>query len=83
MFNSDKFEPKEKTLHISWFLEIIINGIRSKNDWDILKDMDLFNIILIIFNFGNSKNRVIFEKITHSVAFLFIMLYYFCIRNWY
>lgn len=53
---------KDKSLHVRWFFKIIRDGIRSKNDWQVLKSLDLFNIFIILFKCTNTKFRVIFKK---------------------
>lgn len=50
---------KENSLHMRWFFEIIRDGLRSESDWQVLKNMDLFNIFLVMFRCGNTKDRVI------------------------
>lgn len=48
----------EKTRHVHWVFEIIRDGIRSSNDWPVLKDMDLFNNLIVIYSCGSEKTRV-------------------------
>lgn len=65
MIYSNYAELKEKSFHIRWFFEIIRDGLRSKNDWQVFKNLDLFNVLLVILKFGNSKERVILIKLTN------------------
>jgi len=53
-------EHKDKTVHKRWFFEILLDGTRSTSDWQVLKNMDLFNLFLVVFKCGLQKDRVIF-----------------------
>lgn len=63
MFCSNYAELKDKSFHVCWFFEIIKDGLCSENDWEVFKSMDLFNVILVLINYGNPKERVIYNKI--------------------
>lgn len=54
---------KDKTLHTRWFFEIIRDGTRSEIDWQVLKNMDILNILLVMFNSCNTKDRVNLQNI--------------------
>jgi len=58
-------EHKDKTIHKRWFFEILRDGTRSASDWQVLKNMDLFNLFLVIFKCGLQKDRVILKNITN------------------
>ncbi|XP_025207586.1 uncharacterized protein LOC112603296 isoform X2 [Melanaphis sacchari] len=57
---------KDKTLHIRWFFEILRDGTRSTSDWQVLKNMDLFNLFLVIFKCGHQKDRLLILKIMEA-----------------
>jgi hypothetical protein len=64
---------KDKSLHVRWFFEILRDGTRSLSDWQVLKNMDLFNLFLVIFKCGHQKDRVILKNITNIFISMFIM----------
>ncbi|KAF0767622.1 Nucleolar pre-ribosomal-associated protein 1 [Aphis craccivora] len=57
---------KDKALHSRWFFKILRDGTRSMSDWQILKNMDLFNLFLVIFKSGNQKDRCLILKIMEA-----------------
>lgn len=63
----------KQSLHVNWFLNIICDGLCSKVDWEVLKNMDLLNKFLAVLTFSNEKDRVI-SKNVH-------LYYYNCICN--
>lgn len=63
MFCRSYTELKDKSFHVSWFFEIIRDGLCSENDWEVFKNLELFNVILVVLKYGNSKERVIYNKI--------------------
>lgn len=65
----------EKTRHMHWVFEIIRDGIRSANDWPILKDMELFNKFLVIYRCSNEKIRVNFTNI-YLCFYLYFNIYF-------
>lgn len=72
MFISSGF--KDKAVHMRWFFEILRDGTRSLSDWQVLKNMDLFNLFLVIFKSGQQKDRVILKNITNIFVFIFITI---------
>lgn len=70
-------EQKDKTVHRRWFFEILRDGTRSSSDWQVLKNMDLFNLFLVIFKCGHQKDRVIFKNITNIFVSIFIIVLVF------
>lgn len=62
---------KDKALHSRWFFKILRDGTRSMSDWQILKNMDLFNLFLVIFKSGNQKDRVTLKNIT-NILYLYL-----------
>lgn len=65
---------KDKALHMRWFFEILRDGTRSTSDWQVLKNMDLFNLFLVTFKCGHQKDRVILKNITNLFVSMFIFL---------
>ncbi|VVC41831.1 Hypothetical protein CINCED_3A025916 [Cinara cedri] len=59
--------PKEKQLQMHWFFEIIRDGLHSRSDWLILKEMDLLNLFMIVYRCGVLKDRIIILEIMKSV----------------
>lgn len=59
-------ENKDKTIHKRWFFEILRDGTRSASDWPVLKNMDLFNLFLVIFKCGLQKDRLLILKIMEA-----------------
>uniref|UniRef100_A0A2S2NAL6 Nucleolar pre-ribosomal-associated protein 1 n=1 Tax=Schizaphis graminum TaxID=13262 RepID=A0A2S2NAL6_SCHGA len=57
---------KDKSLHMRWFFEILRDGTRSTSDWQVLKNMDLFNLFLVIFKCGNQKDRLLILNIMEA-----------------
>lgn len=67
-------EHKDKTIHKRWFFEILRDGTRSASDWQVLKNMDLFNLFLVIFKCGHQKDRVILKNISNIFVSIFIIV---------
>jgi hypothetical protein len=57
-----------------WVFEIIRDGIHTNSDWNTLRLMDIFNIILFMFRSSNEKFKVIFRSIYYFIL-LFKMYY--------
>ncbi|XP_025413157.1 nucleolar pre-ribosomal-associated protein 1 [Sipha flava] len=58
---------KDKSLSMIWVFEIIRDGIHTNSDWNTLRLMDIFNIILFMFRSSNEKFKVLVLKIMESL----------------
>lgn len=75
---SSEISPRDNSVHMRWFFEIIRDGLRSKTDWSVLKNMDLLNICIVVFKFSNEKEKVSFKIKNFNFTIICISLPIIC-----
>lgn len=58
VFCSADLHPSDKTLFLRWYLLVVRDGTHSKNDWIVIRHMDLLDVLLVVFYNHNEKERV-------------------------
>lgn len=78
---SSEISPRDNSVHMRWFFEIIRDGLRSKTDWSVLKSMDLLNICIVVFKYSNEKEKVSFKKNFNFTIICISLSIIYCFYN--